>query len=110
MEIKIQNTIKKLKSKTGETIAEVLIALLISSLALVMLAGMISATQSTIAKSKNKLEEYYQKNEELETYTGQSKRETIKISGTAAGVTITVEVDEYLNSEFGDSRSVYAYN
>ena len=59
----------KLKRQSGETIAEVLIALLVCSLALVMLAGMISATQRMIAKSKIKMQEYYQANDVLEKMT-----------------------------------------
>lgn len=109
MELRIKKTKAKLRSKAGETIAEVLIALLISSLALVMLASMISATQSMIDKSKIKLEKYYQKNEELETFLGTATEDSVKITDTAAGITIAVPVNEYLNSEFGDSRSVYVY-
>ena len=50
---------RKLKSRAGETISEVLIALLISSLGLVMLAAMITASARTITKSREVLETYY---------------------------------------------------
>lgn len=50
---------RKLKSRAGETISEVLIALLISSLGLVMLAAMITASARTIGKSRETLEAYY---------------------------------------------------
>ena len=53
------NVKEKLKSSAGESIAEVLIALLISSLALMMLAGMINAASNTITTSRNILEKYY---------------------------------------------------
>ena len=49
--------IKKVKSRAGETIAEVLVALLISSVALVMLAGMIASTTSMVTQSKSKMED-----------------------------------------------------
>ena len=49
-----------MKSQAGETIAEVLIALLISTLALTMLAAMISSSSSMIQKSSHILEEYYE--------------------------------------------------
>ena len=53
------NVKEKLKSSAGESIAEVLIALLISSLALMMLAGMINAASNTITTSRKILEDYY---------------------------------------------------
>ena len=50
---------QKLKSSAGESIAEVLIALLISALALMMLAGMINAASNTVTTSREILEDYY---------------------------------------------------
>ena len=50
---------KKIKSDRGDSIAEVLIALLISAVALVMLASMISSSTSMIDSSKKKIAEYY---------------------------------------------------
>ena len=55
----------KIKSKLGETIAETLVALLISSLALVMLAGAITASSGIVNKSSKKIDEYYTANEKL---------------------------------------------
>ena len=48
----------KLKSKKGESITEVLVALLISALAIVLLAGMVNASTNMILKSKDKMEKY----------------------------------------------------
>ena len=42
----------RLRSRAGESIAEVLVSLLISSLALVMLAGMISAAARMVTRSR----------------------------------------------------------
>lgn len=50
---------KKLRNRAGESIAETLIALLISCLALVMLAEAMSASSGIITKSRNKLKRYY---------------------------------------------------
>ena len=54
-------SMKKLKHKllnnTGETIAETLVALLISALALVMLAGAISSTAKMITTREKKMGE-----------------------------------------------------
>ena len=51
---------QKLKNKGGESISEVLVALLISSLALVMLASMIGTTTRLVTRSKDTMREYYQ--------------------------------------------------
>ena len=57
---------KKLRSSMGESIAETLIALLISSLALVMLAGAISTTWNLVNRSDMALKAYYEANNVLE--------------------------------------------
>lgn len=49
----------KLKSQVGETIGETLVALLISALALTMLAGAISTAANLITKSETVMETYY---------------------------------------------------
>ena len=53
---------KKLKSQTGESIGETLVSLLIAALALVMLAGAVSASSGVIMKGRNKLNAYYTAN------------------------------------------------
>jgi len=50
---------RKLKSRAGESIGETLVALLISALALVMLAGAISATGRMITTSDKQMGKYY---------------------------------------------------
>ena len=105
----MNKTMQRIKSQAGESIAEVLIALLISSLALVMLASMISATQSMVSKSEIKLNDYYQENEALETYSGTSVSAAVSITGGAANITVSPTVDVYSNSEFGNSNTVYTY-
>ncbi len=49
----------KLNSKVGETIGETLVALLISALALTMLAGAISTAAKLITRSETVMENYY---------------------------------------------------
>lgn len=56
----------KVRSQAGESIAEVLVALLISSIALVMLASMISSTTNMVNNSKTTMEKYYACNNDLE--------------------------------------------
>ena len=50
---------RKLNSTRGETLAEVLVAVLISALALVMFAGMISTSRQLITRSEKTVEDYY---------------------------------------------------
>ncbi len=102
----------RLRSQGGETIAEVLISLLIAVLALMMLAMMISSTVSMVTRSKDRMDEYYSENEELELQNNPSSDEPITITiKTAASSTITVEetpnVVLYENTAF--NKSVYAY-
>lgn len=55
----MKSMIEKLKKHAGETISEVLIALLISSIGLLMLANMISSSGNSISRSRVLLENYY---------------------------------------------------
>lgn len=57
---------KKLKNNKGETITEVLVALLISVLSLTLLAGMISASVSMTDKSRKNITDYYTAENTLE--------------------------------------------
>ena len=75
----------KLNSRKGESIAEVLVALLIAALALVMLASMITSSSSMIKSSRIKMQDYYTANNALETRTG-----------TTAGTgTVTIKIDSF---------------
>lgn len=67
----------KLNSRTGETIAETLVALLISALALIMLAGAISTTSRIVTESENKMQEYYTANNGLAEPSGNDGSLTI---------------------------------
>lgn len=51
--------IGKLKSNSGESISEVLIASLVVSLAFIMVLSMIMASQKIIKKTDNRMEDYY---------------------------------------------------
>ena len=64
--------IAKLNSRTGDSIAEVLVALLISALGLVILASMIISSTRMISSSRDKMERYYEANNILESQSGES--------------------------------------
>ena len=97
---------KKLHSRAGETIAETLIALLISALALVMLAGAISAGTRIILQSENTIQAYYQENNKLATPAGSTAN--ISFSIKLADETDVIPVQYGTNSTFG-SKPVVAY-
>jgi len=69
MKMICSRTPKKLKSRRGETIAEVLVSLLISAVALVMLASMITVSTNMISKNETRMDTYYRANNELTTNT-----------------------------------------
>ena len=56
-----KKVIERLRSQVGESIAEVLVALLISAVGVAMLVGMIGVSTRIIDKSTEKMREEYQK-------------------------------------------------
>ncbi len=77
---------KKLRSQSGESLAETLVSLLIAALALIMLAGAMSASSGVITKSRDKLDSYYSTNEEASGVVKMAGDNGTTVSG---GVTIT---------------------
>ena len=57
----------KLRSSRGESISETLVAVLISALALVMLAGAIATASRLVTSSRTKLGRYYDSNNAMVT-------------------------------------------
>lgn len=88
---------KKLRSRSGETIAETLVALLVGVLALMVLAGMISATSRIVKKSEAKMDDYYKECATLATF------ETEDSEGIEDGV---VEITISESGESGESSTV----
>lgn len=108
----------KLRGRGGETFAETLIALLISSLALVMLAAAISASSRIVTTSRTTLTAYYADENSLAMRAGSASATTItlsirqtNVSGENAwnnGVSY-VGASCYSNSGLG-GNTVYAYS
>ena len=99
--------ITKRRAQAGETIAETLVALLISALALTMLAGSITSSAKLVQKSRDKLDAYYTSNEEDGVITMKSggsagtvtiKEETTDVSNKLSDQTIGITY--YINDEF----------
>lgn len=59
----------KLKSRAGESIGETLVALLISSLALLMLAGAVSTASRVVTRSRRAMTDYYAESGVVEART-----------------------------------------
>ncbi len=105
---------RKFISQTGESIGETLVALLIAVLALVMLAGALSASNGVVMKGRNKLDEYYSAND---TVSGVVRR-TSGGTSVSGGITIKDEtsvisetsynITYYKNAEF-ENKAVIAY-
>ncbi len=102
--------LKKLKNRAGETISETLVALLIASLALVMLASMISSTVNLVSTSKTKMNAYYQDLSGLENLSGADSTATITIRPSSAIETFSTisETIKYETTE-AFSETVVAY-
>ena len=104
----------KLGSRAGESISETLVALLISALALVMLAGVITTSTRIVTSSRESMNNYYDacnamvdpdsstdEDTEIETGTG---KVTIKGTGVTAGISGDVE---YTKTVAGGSTIYY---
>ena len=57
----MKRLILKVKSAAGESLAEVLVSLLIGALALLLLAGMITASSAMVKRSTESMETYNEK-------------------------------------------------
>lgn len=93
---------KKLNSRSGETITETLVALLISALALVMLAAAISSAASVITRSREKLDAYYLENEKVINRVANGTNDiTITLKEMNDNITQqTIAAKFYKNEEF----------
>ena len=111
IEIK-KNAYRKLKGNAGETIGETLVALLISALALVMLAGAISATARMITVSDRQIGKYYDGDEKLVNQTiadREGSSLTVTITGSESKTPeVHNDVKWYKNDAFS-SKPVVAY-
>ena len=96
---------QKIRGNSGESITETLVALLISSLALMMLAGAISAATRVITQSKNKIAQYYKADTELaEQKSGTSGTIQMTLKDNSGGEDVlpnaVFSVNSYQNGTF----------
>ena len=99
----------KLRSRAGESIGETLVALLISSLALLMLAGAVSSAKNVVTTSKQAMTEYYEAGAKLAAHT---KNDGDNYS--SGSITITLNGVNYTGTYYENARlgatPVIAYN
>ncbi len=107
---------KKLKGNAGESIAEVLIALLIAALALTMLASVITTAARTITRNKKQMDAYYAANEWLtahaasvtDTWTVTVKdavsKNAINLTGATSSVTVNYQVNDVVGEKNNDGK------
>lgn len=108
--------VKKLKNNKGETITEVLVALLISVLSLTLLAGMISASVSMTDKSRKNITGYYTAENMLELNQPKMENGTEKIAdvsfvGSDGEVKLSndsIKVNVYTNGD--DKNEILSYS
>jgi competence protein ComGC len=109
-------TIKKriaarLKDKKGETLMELLFAMLISSLGMIILAGMIVASTNIIKRGNEVLKSYVTEENKIvaQDTVKETGRATFKIGGTARNLTDydnskQVSVSYYENDKIGGKQ------
>ena len=82
--------LRRLKSRAGETITEVLIATLVSALGMALLAGMITASLSIMNRSREAALEYFESENALETRSDDSVHDgTVTLTGASGSVKLT---------------------
>jgi len=91
----------KLWSQSGETIGETLVALLISALALMMLAGAVSAATNMVVRSKAKTTEYYTEDAKLMNAVSGAKSTTVTLTDSENSVSQTVTANYAENTTLG---------
>lgn len=89
---------RKLKSNAGESLTEVLVALLISVVAITMLASVIATSGSILEKGNGNINEYVAAGsalEEQQTSATTGKVSIVNGSGTAVALTGRTQIDVY---------------
>lgn len=100
----------KLKNSRGESMAEVLIALLIAALALTMLASVISTSSRIITQTKEKMKLYYEENDKLSVQGASSNTMELTITVSSSTYTTVSEGEEVHLQTQHPSADKSAYN
>lgn len=93
----------KLRSRAGETLAEILVALLIIALASILMVGMYSASTSIDKSARDQDKKLYESLSAVEGGTATATKQTVTLTDTTAGVThenVDIEVNVYEDGAF----------
>lgn len=103
----------KLRNKSGETIAEVLVAGLVVMLGVLLFATMVSSSFRIISKSETKMKRIYEAESYVEGHTGSSETPSPHIAVTGFGDlngfviandTKNIKVKVYKDKESGETE------
>lgn len=100
----IHNIRKKLASRRGESLGEVLVALLVSALAITMLAGAIAASSRMVLRSRDAMQDYYTFTNGLSAGEGTHEPGTIRFSENLVDGS-DVPVTFYTNAQYDNVAS-----
>lgn len=103
----------KIRSQRGETLVEALVAILISSLGMLMLATAISTAKNLVLDSKDAMETYYENESknivQCTSPSGSGKTATISNDGGESGTTeVTINGITFYEAKVG-GRTVTFY-
>lgn len=105
----MKKLLKKIKSKTAETIGETLVALLIASFALLMLAGAISTSTGIITSSSDKIDNYFEKSNSNLVEMEDAGTGNVVIKEKGGSVTMNIPVTYGTNDDLGSKSPVIAF-
>ena len=102
-----KDCVRKLRSRRGESIAEVLIALLITAMGMAVLAGMISSASKIVQNSEDAVKTFIQAENSLAAQSGtrQGGQALMEFDNQSAAP-ITIEV---FASDSGNGTLLYSY-
>ena len=101
----------KIRSNSGESLTETLVALLIAALAVAMLAGAVAAASHMVLSTRDKLDKYYDANDKIVQMSNGGTDAIVKIvdkSGETSSTVAKSDVLYYRNDVF-EKNPVVAY-
>ena len=91
----MKNVLAKFRSRSGESLAEVLVAMLIILLAALLLMSMVSASGNIDMQVKEQDSSFYDALSQLEQKAGTESAGKVTVTPDSAGTEITIDVTVY---------------
>lgn len=104
----MKKMLKKIKNRAGETLGETLVALLIASLALIMLAAAISTSTGIITKSSKKIDAYFEESNDKLVKMTETTPGVVTFSEEGSMIQIPVHVN-YAQGELKNDEPVISF-